>query len=105
MYESWAWRITGESATARRAWVEAEEALRRALAIARAIRQPRQMWLGEVALGRLHAACGRREPARECYRAARAIVDGLRATVAHPGLRAGLEAWPAVRELESLALN
>ena len=34
-FESWAWRIKGESATARHAWGEAEEALRRALALAR----------------------------------------------------------------------
>ena len=30
-YESWGWRLKGESATARRAWPEAEDALRRAL--------------------------------------------------------------------------
>lgn len=39
--ESWAWRIKGESATARHAWDEADDALRRALAIAQAIGQPR----------------------------------------------------------------
>src|SRR4030095_7100332 len=52
-YEGWAWRIRGESAVARRAWGEAEDALRRALAIAEAIGQPRQT-------GQTHAGLARR---------------------------------------------
>ena len=39
-YESWGWRLKGESAAARRAWPEADDALRRALSIAQAIEQP-----------------------------------------------------------------
>ena len=62
-YESWAWRIKGESATARRAWDEAEDALGRARALAEAIGQPRQRWMSQLAIGRLHAARGRREEA------------------------------------------
>src|SRR5437016_4853201 len=68
-YESWAWRIKGESATVRRAWEEAEEALRRALAIAQSIGQPRQIWMSQAALGRRHAARGRRAEAYACHRA------------------------------------
>jgi class 3 adenylate cyclase/tetratricopeptide (TPR) repeat protein len=102
-YESWAWRVKGESATARRAWDEAEEALRRSRAIAGSIRQPRSTWLSEVALGRLHAARGRREEALGHYRAARAIIAGLRAGVRDPGLRVGLESSPLIREVEDLA--
>ncbi|HKO22176.1 MAG TPA: adenylate/guanylate cyclase domain-containing protein, partial [Candidatus Eisenbacteria bacterium] len=52
-YQAWAWRLKGESATARRAWGEAEEALRRALAIALGIAQPHQTWLGHLGLARL----------------------------------------------------
>jgi hypothetical protein len=47
-YESWAWRINGESVTRRQAWVEAEDALRRALAIAEGIAQPRLIWLSQA---------------------------------------------------------
>jgi len=102
-YESWAWRIKGESATARRAWGEAEEALRHALGLAEEIGQPRQTWLGQTALGRLDAALGRRADARERYRAAWTIVTGLLERTRDPGLRAGLESSPSIREVEDLA--
>jgi tetratricopeptide (TPR) repeat protein len=101
-FESWAWRIKGEGATARRAWDEAEDALRRSLAIAESIGQPRQSWLSQVALGRLDAALGRRDDAQVRYRAAAAIIAGLRERTREPGLRAGLESSPLVREVEDL---
>ena len=102
-YESWAWRIKGESATSRHAWGEADEALRRALSIAQSIGQPRQVWLSQIALGKLHTASGRREEAGECYRAALVMIEGLRAQVQHPGLRAGLAFSALIREAELLA--
>jgi class 3 adenylate cyclase/tetratricopeptide (TPR) repeat protein len=102
-FKSWAWRIKGESATLRRAWDEADAALPRALGIAEAIGQPRQIWLAHLALGRLHAALGRRDAAARDYRAARAVVRELRARAGDPGVRAGLESSPLVRELEQLA--
>ena len=43
-FESRAWRVKGESARMRRHWDEAEEALRRSLAIAQEIDEPRQLW-------------------------------------------------------------
>jgi class 3 adenylate cyclase/tetratricopeptide (TPR) repeat protein len=102
-YESWAWRMKGESATARRAWGEAEDALRRARVLAEAICQPRQTWMSHLALGRLDAAQGRREDALAAYRAAWTIIAGLRAATRDPGLRAGLESSPLIREVEGLA--
>ncbi len=102
-FEAWAWRIKGESATARHAWDEADGALRRALAIAEAIGQPRQTWLGHVALGRLDAARGRRDDALGRYREGWAIIARLRAATRDPGLRAGLESSPPLREVEDLA--
>ena len=102
-YESWAWRVKGESATALHAWDEAEDALRRAHAIAEAIRQPRSTWLSRVALGRLAAARGRRDDALGHYRVARALIAALRAGVQDPGLRRGLETSPLILEVEDLA--
>jgi tetratricopeptide (TPR) repeat protein len=102
-FESWAWRIKGESATARHAWDEADDALRRSLAIGEGIGQPRQTWLSQLALGRLDAARGRRDDALGRYRAAWAIITGLRAATRDPGLRAGLESSPLIREVEDLA--
>lgn len=102
-FQSWAWRIKGESATARHAWGEADDALRRSLAVAEAIGQPRQTWLSLVALGRLDAARGRRDDALERYRAAGGIIVRLRGATRDPGLRAGLESSPLIREVEDLA--
>jgi tetratricopeptide (TPR) repeat protein len=102
-YESWAWRIKGESATARRAWGEAEDALGRARALAETIGQPRLKWMSQVAIGRLHAARGRREEALGHYRAAWTIIAGLRAGTQDRDLRAGLESSPLIREVEDLA--
>jgi class 3 adenylate cyclase/tetratricopeptide (TPR) repeat protein len=101
-FESWAWRLKGESATLRRAWGEAEEALGRALRIAEAIGQPRHTWLGHVAMGRLDAARGRRDDARRRYRTAWDIIAGLRARTQESTFRAGLEASPLVREVGEL---
>jgi class 3 adenylate cyclase/tetratricopeptide (TPR) repeat protein len=99
-YEGWAWRIKGESAVARRAWGEAEDALRRALAIAEGIGQPRLTWQSHAALARLHAACGRAEEARAADRAAWTIIAELRARTEDPALRAGLASLPSIREIE-----
>jgi len=88
-YESWAWRLKGESALVRHAWSEAEDAVTRALRIAEAI-VPSQAWRNQAALGALHARQGRRGPAADHYTAARAVIDGLRTRTAEPGLRAGL---------------
>jgi len=102
-YESWAWRLKGESATARRQWGEAEAALGRALAIAEAIRHPRQRWLTLLALGRLDAARGRRAEALARYRDAWAVIEDLSARTLDPALRAGLGSHPLVREVADLA--
>jgi class 3 adenylate cyclase/tetratricopeptide (TPR) repeat protein len=102
-FESWAWRLKGESATRRRAWAEARDSLGRAVEIAESIRHPRQQWLSWLALGRLSAAEGRRDDARRSYQAAWKIVTALRGRTSDPGLRAGLESASSIRELEDLA--
>ena len=99
-YESWGWRLKGESATQRRAWPEAEEALRRALAIAAAIGQPRQTWLAQLSLGRLLDACGRKEEARAAYGKAWHVIKDQRERTRDPDLRRGLESLPLAREVE-----
>jgi tetratricopeptide (TPR) repeat protein len=102
-YESWAWRIKGESATARRAWGEAEDALGRAWTLAETIGQPRLKWMSRVATGRLHAARGRREEALGHYRAAWSIIEGLRDGTRDRTLRAGLDSSPLILAVEDLA--
>jgi hypothetical protein len=88
-YESWAWRLKGESALMRHAWSEAEDALTRAFRIAET-RVPSQAWRNQAALGALHGSQGRRGPAADHYTAARAVIEGLWTHTTEPGLRAGL---------------
>jgi hypothetical protein len=61
------------------------------------------MWQSQLALGRLRAALGRKDEARDHYRAALGIIVPLRARTLDPGLRTGLERTPLIRELEALA--
>jgi class 3 adenylate cyclase/tetratricopeptide (TPR) repeat protein len=90
-FESRAWRIKGESAMMRRHWDEAEEALRRSLAIAQEIDEPRQLWKSHASLGRLNRELKKVDAADRSYHAANEIVERLLESVREPGLRAGLE--------------
>jgi len=102
-YESWAWRLKGESATIRRQWNEADDALCRALSLAESIGQPRQTWLALLALGRLDTARRRREEALSRYRAAWRVIARLLDGTRDPGLHIGLQSAPLVREIADLA--
>ena len=63
-YESRVRRLTGEVATVRRRWDDANTALRESLAIAQAIGENRQSWMTLAALAHLHrgGAVRRRVP-------------------------------------------
>jgi tetratricopeptide (TPR) repeat protein len=97
------WRLAGEIATERRQWNEADEALRRALAIAQQIGNPTQLWKTHLVLGRLHDEQGQREAARAAYRAARDVIDRVKASLQTPPLRASLEQAPFIRMVYDLA--
>ena len=90
-FESRAWRVKGESARMRRQWNESEEALRRSLAIAQEIDEPRQLWKSHVSIARLNGELKRAEVAGRSYRTANEILERLLESVRDPGLRAGLQ--------------
>jgi len=98
-----AWRLEGEAALARRQWDEAERWLGDALRLAQATGDPRQLWKTQAGLGRFHAERRNFEAARRTYQAAREVVDRVLARIEHPGLRAGLERGPLVREIRDRA--
>jgi class 3 adenylate cyclase/tetratricopeptide (TPR) repeat protein len=100
-YESRAWRLRGEAATARRAWDEAEDCLQRARQIADAIAEPRSRWHALAALGRYALARGRTDEAHHAYAAASEIVEPTVTKVSDPGLRSGLGCSPVVQEIRS----
>jgi hypothetical protein len=68
-YESRVRRLTGEVATVRKHWDDADTALRESLAIAQAIGEPRQSWMTLAALGRSTSRAGQSDGAYRHYRA------------------------------------
>jgi tetratricopeptide (TPR) repeat protein len=98
-YEVRAWRVKGESALARRRFDEAREALDKALAIARQIGNPGQLWKTHAAVARFHEAAGRREQALTASRAAREVLDGVLTRLQNVELRAALDRAEFLRDL------
>jgi len=81
------WRLKADIAVARLGWEEAEEALKRSLAVAERIGNPTQLWRTRLALARLYGETGRPDWARKHARGAQKVLDGMRATVKTPSLR------------------
>jgi tetratricopeptide (TPR) repeat protein len=96
------YRLKGEIALARRQWDEAEGALREALTIAQALGNPTQLWRTHLALGRLYAKSKKPERARQAFQRARDVIDRLKSSLQHPGLRASLENSPLIRHVYDL---
>ena len=94
-----AYRLKGEIALSRHQWDEAESMLRQGLSIAEAIGNPTQLWKTHFALGQLHTETKKVEPARGAYRAARDVIDRMKASLQNPGLRASLENSPLIRRI------
>jgi DNA-binding NtrC family response regulator/tetratricopeptide (TPR) repeat protein len=97
------WRLRGEIALMRRQLDEAEGAFRQALAVAREVGNPTQLWKSHAALGQLQAARQRPDAAREAYQAARAVIERVKAGLREPVLRESLASAPAVRRVNELA--
>jgi transcriptional regulator with AAA-type ATPase domain/tetratricopeptide (TPR) repeat protein len=98
------WRLSGAIASAAHRWDEAHDALNEALAVAKAIGNPTQLWHTYAALGHYHAQRGQNDAAHGAYRAARAVIEGILAGLPTPRLRESLESLPVVRDLTRRAL-
>jgi hypothetical protein len=93
------WRLRGEIALARRQWDDADAALRQALDLAQVVRNPTHLWKTHEAFGRLRAEQGKPDEARAAYTAARQVVDGMRARLTTPELKAALDRAAFVKRL------
>jgi DNA-binding NtrC family response regulator/tetratricopeptide (TPR) repeat protein len=97
------WRLRGEIALARRELDEAEDAFRRALAVASTIGNPTQLWKTHAAWGHLQAARQRPDAAREAYGAACAVIERVKADLRDPDLRRSLVEQASARQVIGLA--
>jgi tetratricopeptide (TPR) repeat protein len=93
------WRLQGEIARARRQWDEAEGWLRQALPLAQTVGNPPQLWKTHLALGHLHAAARRPDPAQQAYQDARAVIERVKVNIQNPKLRASLEHSPLIQQV------
>jgi class 3 adenylate cyclase/tetratricopeptide (TPR) repeat protein/ribosomal protein L40E len=94
-----AWRLKGEIALVRRQWDEAENALRQAMTVAQAIGNPTQLWKSYLSLGRLYTEKKKPELAEQAFKAAREVIDRIKGSIQHPGLRASLENAPMIQRI------
>jgi tetratricopeptide (TPR) repeat protein len=91
------WRLKGEIAKARLDWERAEEALRKALTLARRVGNPTQLWQTHLALGRLYRDTARADPARASYAAAREVIASIGRSLHTPELKEDFEGSPVFR--------
>src|SRR5262249_26250179 len=80
------WRLSGTIACAARRWDEAHQALNEALAVAKAIGNPTQLWRTYAALGHYHTQRGQNDAAKDAYKAARGVIDEILIGLSTPQL-------------------
>jgi tetratricopeptide (TPR) repeat protein len=94
------YRLKGEIALLiRHQWDEAERMLGQGLRIAEAIGNPTQLWKTHLALGQLYTETKNVGAARGAYRAARDVIDRMKANLRNPELHSSLENSPLVRHI------
>ena len=81
------WRLKGDIAVAGKQYKEADAAFRKALGIAQFISNPTQLWRTFFAMGNYHLEIGRQEKAQGSYRAARDVIEGVKAGLQNSNLR------------------
>jgi class 3 adenylate cyclase/tetratricopeptide (TPR) repeat protein len=96
-------RLRGEIMTAQGKLSEAGEEIEMALAIAREIGNPPQLWKTLVALGDLSKAQGREEDAKAAYDEALAVIDGVASRLDDEKMREKFLASPHVQGIREAA--
>ena len=92
-------RLRAQVFLARHELAVAEQEIAQALAVARRLGNPPQLWRTYVTLGEVRRAQGRARDALAAYRAALAVVDGVAAGLAGLPLRETLLSSPHVQDL------
>jgi tetratricopeptide (TPR) repeat protein len=93
------WRLKGEIALTRRQRDDAEHWLRQAQELTQKVSNPPQLWKTHLAMARLHTEAKRPEMAQQAYRAAREVIEQVKAHLQNPELRASLEHSPLIQQV------
>lgn len=96
------WRLKGDIAFARRQWEEAGHWLRQALALARDVGNPPQLWKAHLALRRLHTETGRQQQVQQSYQTACQVIDRVKTNLQNPELRTRLKRSPLIQHVYDL---
>jgi tetratricopeptide (TPR) repeat protein/transcriptional regulator with XRE-family HTH domain len=97
-------RLRGQTLLAQRKLAEAEQEIVTALELAQQLGNPPQLWKTLVALGDLRRAQGHSEDARQAYRDALTVIDGVAAALKDESLRETFLTSPHVRHIRELAV-
>jgi tetratricopeptide (TPR) repeat protein len=97
-----AWRLKAEIAALGKKGDEAESGFQQALSLAKAISNPTQLWKTYFSMGRFYDGRAMHEPAQASYRAARDVIDGLKAGLQNSELRNSLQNFSPVQHLDRL---
>jgi hypothetical protein len=92
----------GEIAVARKHYIESDAAFQKALGIAQAISNPTQLWRTFFAMGNYHIEVGQHEKAQGSYRAARDVIEGIKAGLQNSNLRNNLQNFSPVKLIDRL---
>jgi tetratricopeptide (TPR) repeat protein len=97
-------RLRGQTLLAQRKLAEAEQEIVTALELAQQLGNPPQLWKTLVTLGDLRWAQGHPEDARQTYRDALTVIDGVATALKDESLRETFLTSPHVRHIRELAV-
>jgi predicted ATPase/class 3 adenylate cyclase len=90
-------RLKAEIASARKQFQAAQVEFQKALTLAQFISNPTQLWRTHFAIGKYHLETGRPDKAQQSYRAARDVIDGMKAGLQNNSLRHSLQNFSPVK--------
>lgn len=97
------WRLKASIDAHRLNWEDAEESLRRALALAEKIGNPTQLWRTQLAMSRLFADTKQADQARAVDQAARNTLDRIGESLRTATLRSAFNDSPLIKEAYALS--
>ena len=95
------WRLQGQAYSVQGSLIEAEAVLGKALALAKELGNPPQLWKTYQALGELHEKQGKPDQARSAYGSALEVIERVASQLQDQEIRQTFLAARPVREIQS----